>query len=493
MSKTKQPSRRDLLSMCGTSALGLAFLPFLRRVARAQPGPSARADRVLIINLAGGVRSSAAFNASGRFTHNPYDRMSGVATPFALGKLLDDTSDDATYRFDPPATPQERTHPVELDGVMLPRFRSMATQMSVLGTFARERGDHLRARIEEPTGSASGAAPGILTRIGAGFAAASTPTGAPAFHLAPAAQFGSALGELTRYVPVSLANTGSIPSAANVLPAWRTATGNGFATSDQMRDRLDARAIAERHSVGKATTETLSFHRRAARDVGGRLADDDFAFGNAAKDTASLGNLMLGTQPALSNGMLKAIFRKGKPPGNQYEAYADNLALAVRLLQIGSPAVTVETPTFDFHSGEAELAPPLYRYFARSWAALWWLLSRVPSTTGGSLLDRTLVITMSDFGRDPGSAATGYNPGLGTDHGADYACFYLAHAMMGAGITPNKLTGVVDTDTYNAMQQPKRYSPQEMLVTILDTLGLDYRDEEWGFPEGGSPITEIWS
>ncbi|MFN0250961.1 MAG: DUF1501 domain-containing protein [Kofleriaceae bacterium] len=487
----KQPSRRDLLSLCGTSALGLAFLPFLRRVARAQPGPSARADRVLIVNLAGGIRSSAAFHASNRFSHNPYGFLSGVSTPFALGAILDDQGTDASYRFDPPATPQQRVHPIELDGLVLPRFRAMAPSMSVLGTYARERGDHLRARYEEPTGSASGAAPGILTRIGAGFAAATTATGAPAFHLAPAAQFGSAIGDLTRYVPVSLASTSSIPSAANVLPAWRSKTGNGFATNDAMRDRLDERALGERHSVGKQMTETLSFHRRAARDIGGRLANDDFALANADKDAASLGTLMLGAQAPLSNGILKAIFRKGKPLGGQFDAYADNLALAVRLLQIGSPAVTIETPNFDFHSGEAAFAPPLYGYFARSWAALWWLLARIPSGSG-SLLDRTLVVTMSDFGRDPGGAS-GYNPGLGTDHGADNACFYLAHAMMGAGITPNKLTGNVNTDTYNAMQEPKRYSPTELLITILDALGLDHRDEQWGFPEGGSPITEIWS
>lgn len=491
-SKSKQPSRRDLLSLCGTSALGLAFLPFLRRAARAAPGPSARADRVLMINMAGGVRSSAAFHASNKFSHNPYGLMTGVATPFALGALLDDEGTEASYRFDPPAPMQPRVHPVALDGVALPRLASMASSMSVLGTFARERGDHLRARIEEPTGAASGAAPGILTRIGAGFAAATTTTGAPAFHLAPAAQFGAALGDLTRYVPVSLANVGSIPSAANVLPQWRSSTGNGFATDDDMRDRLDARAIAERHSVGKQMTETLSFHRRAARDIGGRLANDDFALANAMKDDAALGTVTLGAQTPLTNGVLKAIFRKGKPPGGQFDAYADNLALAVRLLQIGSPAVTIETPNFDFHSGEAQAAPPLYGYFARTWAALWWLLQRIPAANGGSLLDRTLVVTMSDFGRDPGSMASGYNPGLGTDHGADYACFYLAHAMMGAGIRENRLFGPVDTDSYNAMQSSTRYAPQELLVTILDALGLDARDEQWGFPEGGAPIGEIW-
>jgi hypothetical protein len=474
---TKKPNRRDLLSMGAFGALGLAFLPMLRRVARAAPGSNAKADRVLIINLTGGVRSSAAFHASTRLSHNPGNLMAGVAStvPFALGGWLDDGGDDASYR------------PAGWGTLQLPRLREMATEMSVLGTHSTTRGDHLRARIEEPTGSASGASPGILTRVGAGLADS---LGTPAFHLSPAAQFGNALGDLTRFVPVSLANVNSVPSASNIKPEWTTGTGNGFATSEDMRDRFDARPIAERHGVGKQMTETLSFHRRAARGIGSRLAQDDFALAQGGKDTTALGSVMLGGQTPLTNGMLKSLFATGAP--SQFTGFANNLALAVRLLQIGSPAVTLETPTFDFHSGEATFAPPLYGYFGRAWAALWWLLSHIPSGSG-TLLDRTLVITMSDFGRDPGSATTGYNGGEGSDHGADHACFYLAHAVMGAGTRKNRLVGPVDTNTYNATQSAVRYTPQQLLVTILDALGLDPRDEEWGFPTGGAAIGELWS
>ena len=125
------------------------------------------------------------------------------------------------------------------------------------------------------------------------------------------------------------------------------------------------------------------------------------------------------------------------------------------------------------------------------WAALQWLLSRIPSGSG-SLLDRTLVVTMSDFGRDK-AGPTGFNAGDGSDHGADYACFYLAHAVMGAGIRKNRLVGPVDTNTYNAQQSSVRYTPNQLLVTILDALGLDPADEEWGLPTGGNPIAELWS
>lgn len=477
-----RPTRRDLLSMGALGALGLAFLPALRRVAHAMPGPSAKADRVLILNLVGGVRSSAAFHASSQITHNPRGLMaSAPATPFALGALLDDGGLDPSYQ---PGGGWGATQ--------LPRLREMATEMSVLGTYSTTRGDHLRARIEEPTGTATGADPGILTRIGAGLAQAQTTTGAPAFHLSPGAMFGNALGALTRHVPVSLASVNSIPSSSNTRPEWRTATGDGFATTEAMRDRFDDRVIGARHGVGKQMTETLSFHRRAARGIGERLAQDDFALTSAAKDAIALGSVALdaGTVP-LTNGMLKELFAAGAPGAPQFTSFGRNLALAVRLLQIGSPAITVETPTFDFHSGEADFGPPLYGYLGRVWAALWWLLGRIPSGNG-TLLDRTLVITMSDFGRDPGGP-TGYNGGEGTDHGANPACYYLAHAVMGAGTKKNALVGPVDTTHYNASLSPISYTPPQLLVTLLHAVGLDHGNEEWGLPAGGSPILELWS
>jgi uncharacterized protein (DUF1501 family) len=180
------------------------------------------------------------------------------------------------------------------------------------------------------------------------------------------------------------------------------------------------------------------------------------------------------------------------PNGQQFVNQAINAALAIRLLQLGSPAVTLEIGNFDFHSGERQNGPALYGFLGRLWAALNWLLKRIPDPSGeGSLFDRTMVVTMSDFGRD--KAPGGWNGGEGTDHGADFACFYLAHAMMGAGISPNKLVGPVDTNSYNAAQSSIRYSSRELLVTILDAMGFDSHDDVFGLPTGGMPIGELWA
>ena len=161
------------------------------------------------------------------------------------------------------------------------------------------------------------------------------------------------------------------------------------------------------------------------------------------------------------------------------------------LLQLGSPAVTLEVPGFDLHSQERVKAPALYTYLGRMWAALSWLLPRIDDPSGeGSLFDRTLVVTMSDFGRD-GGGPTGWNAGEGTDHGADTACFYLAHAMMGAGLGGGRLIGGVDTDTYDARGMSGMNTPSQLLATLLAALGLDPTDEEYGLPDAPA-IGALW-
>jgi hypothetical protein len=480
--------RRRLLQGLGATGVGLAFLPFLRRSLQAAPGPNARARRVLILNLAGGVRSSAAFHASPLVPFNPYGMMTPTTTtPFALGRLLDDSPIDL-----PPLPDSEYQLPGAWGGAQLPRLREIASQFSVLGTYSTDRGDHLRARIEEPTGSAVATDPGILTRIAAAFDAAGLTPSAPSFYLQPGALFGNGAGALTKFVPVSIQSHFSLPSQANVDPDATRQTGNSFATNELMRDKFDRELVDTRHNQAKLLASTFGAHRIGSRVIGARLAQPDMALANANTRAESFGTVTLPTNQTvpLENGMLYDLFTRCS--GEPYLNSGINAALAIRLLQLGSPAVTLDLPSFDLHSGERTAAPPLYTYLGRLWAALRWLLPRIPDPSGeGSMFDRTLVLTMSDFGRD--QAPGGWNAGEGTDHGADHGCFYLAHAVMGAGVTPNKLIGPVDNTSYNAANSAVRYNSRELLVTILDSLGFDPHDETWGLPTGGQPIAELWT
>jgi hypothetical protein len=478
-------NRRGFLSMLGATAAGVAFLPALRS-SRAEPGAGAKARRLLVLNLVGAVRSSAAFHASSLQRYNPYGLISGQSTPFALGSLLDDNAADAAY-----------TLGTAWQGARLPRLREIANQFSVLGTWSVTRGDHTRSRIEEPTGSATGQDPGLLTRVAAGLAgAAGRDLDIPPFHLEAATLFGNSPGALGRYAPVELASFESLPSSATEDARAQSRTGNRFAANDAMRARFDEPRVAARSGRGRLVAETYMLHKRAARSVGVRLSQPDIAVGSEDADTAMLGTVRLasGNVP-LTNAMLREAMLScvgPDPDGSPQRTIAIDAALAVRLLQLGSPAVVLEIADFDFHSGERSEGPPLYRFLGRLWATLQWLLSRIPDPSGeGTLLDRTLVTAFSDFGRD--GVDGGWNGGEGSDHGVDASCFYLAHPVMGAGVKPNRLVGAVSTSHYDARRESLQIAPQRYIATLLGALGLDAADPQFGFPDAGAPVMELWS
>jgi hypothetical protein len=64
---------------------------------------------------------------------------------------------------------------------------------------------------------------------------------------------------------------------------------------------------------------------------------------------------------------------------------------------------------------------------------------------------------------------------------------------MGAGTAQNKHVAPVDTATYNAASSSIRHTSRELLVTLLDAMGLDPHDDTFGLPTGGNPIAELWA
>src|SRR5207248_1169714 len=131
----------------------------------------------------------------------------------------------------------------------------------------------------------------------------------------------------------------------------------------------------------------------------GQNADGNAALGKvrAGKSEAPLTNAMLLDALAVADRLGTGAGYGGRGGGSTFE-----VATAVRLLQVGSPAVVVGMSGFDMHSGERASAPRLYRRLGATWASLHFLLSRIvdPEEPSVSMLDRTLVFTTSEFGRD---------------------------------------------------------------------------------------------
>jgi len=502
-------ARRDLFKAALVGA-GVAFLPTmaLPRRARADLRTGYPAKRLVICNQTGGIRSSAAFHAANGDKHlNPYDLMPNVpATELRLGAFLDDY---LPMLGEPtPLTDAEYTLPGAWNNVRTWRLREIADKFSVVCTYDSARGDHILERTKAPTGSGGGDQPGILTRVAAGLSETLhlDQLEFPTFHIEPNATFGRA-ADFARYVPVTLAGPRSLPGAGDgALDMAEIArlTGHDWARDGGYRYRFDAALSKKRAKAGKDLVDVFSVHRKAAHDVGGTLAQPYVNV--ASPDTRTVAYGKVDVSPAgdgsrlvdLTNQMLYDVFTKALGPGDptHHPSFntAMNAAIVVRLLQLRCRALCFEMGNFDYHSGERG-GRSLYAFMGRLWATFNWLLRRIPDPDepSKSLYRTTLMVTMSDFGRDPGPSPSGYNGGEGTDHGSHPACYTLAHAMQGAGVPGGRLFSKVDTTTYRGDQAPDgSFGERQLLAMMLWALGLDHANPRWGFDDVVDPIKRVW-
>ena len=545
--------RRDLfkLALAGGAAASLLGLPWWMRRAFAQRRPGAPANRVLILYFSGGMRSSTAFHAAaGTRKYNPWGVIEGTNTPFSLGKLLDDFLPAGTPVVSPEAPPGDAAYTLSpmggWSGMRVPRFREVAGTFSVLGTWNTARGDHYRAATEEPTGNPGGLEAGLLTRIAAGVEArggiapppdntpgadAGTDAAAdvvtrdasadggdggftpvdpreqtPAFHIQPGAAFGHATEDTARFTPVPLFGIAGLPGQGDLDDADFQRVGRDWAQDDAMRARLDQRRLNARTGWGRGVVDQYVGDREARVRVGQRLTASWIDVSQNPMGARGAVMTDAGLVP-LTNAMMLELFVRAlgtdpmgdgtapyaNPRGAEFFRTAMDAALAVRLLQLGSPAVAIEMGGFDTHSGERRDAPARFRFIGRLWATLQFLLSRMPEPgePGRSMLDRTLVFTMSEFGRDPGSEGSGFNNGEGSDHGADPACYYFAHAMMGGGVQPRRHVGVAPTTTYQPLMA-ERVSLRRLHATALWAMGLENDNPDWGYPDV-QPVTQLFT
>ncbi len=440
-------------------------------------------------------------------------------------------------------------------GAQVSRMSEAAPRMSVVGTWNTSRGDHYRGAIEEPTGSPSGLEAGLLARLGTGVDAAggialpidNTPNGdggaetpdatvtmatdggdagglndgavpdggtpridprdqIPAFHVNPGSSFGLTNDATSRFAPVPLFGVDGLPGRSEIARDDFTRVGRDWARDAAMRARLDQRRLHSRVTWGHSVVEQYAGDREGRRRVGERLTAGWIDVRDNPMDARGAVQLDSGVVP-LTNDMMHELFALalGPDPGtmntmpyrnpneNGFYRSAMDFALAVRLLQLGSPSIVVEMGGFDTHSGERRDAPARFRFVGRIWSTLQWLLSRMPEPgePGVSMLDRTLIVTMSEMSRDPGSDATGFNNGEGSDHGSDPSCYYLAHGIMGGGVQPGRLAGAVNANTY-VPAASDRISLRRLHATTLWALGLEHDNPDWGYPDV-QPLTQLFT
>ncbi len=153
----------------------------------------------------------------------------------------------------------------------------------------------------------------------------------------------------------------------------------------------------------------------------------------------------------------------GAKPGRP--SFANNCLLARRLVERGVRLVQLYDSDWDHHANLATRLPAKCRDIDRPIAALLGDLKR------RGLLDETLVIWGSEFGRTPlrqGVSGDGTATKPGRDHHKDAFTMWLA----GGGIKPGISHGKTDDFGFNVAEAPVHV--HDLNATVLHLLGLDH-------------------
>ncbi|MBA4065662.1 MAG: DUF1501 domain-containing protein [Isosphaera sp.] len=145
--------------------------------------------------------------------------------------------------------------------------------------------------------------------------------------------------------------------------------------------------------------------------------------------------------------------------------FGKSLLLARRLVEAGVPFVEVTLDGWDDHGGAAKNIRRRAEYLDPTISRL------LDDLKARGLFDTTLVVFMSEFGRTPQLADSGYNQTLGAGHYAKAWTTWLA----GCGVRGGTVVGKVDAKGGEVTDRP--VSAQDFLATMCRALGVDYHKE----------------
>ncbi len=513
--QTLDPSRRGFLKTAGLASAALAASLWLPRRARSAPGGGS-IKRVVIVNAPGAPRWSATFDAQSDVMRNPWGLLPwslvgrGAAPAWGFSRMLlqrplEQTVTDWAGVMYPYLTSDDPAHynvvqpslvkNAEWKGALLPTYADLAGQVAVVRLTGNPGGqfdgDHASARHTLTTGFRSGQI-GLLT----------------AMHYALKNQLGGAFDSLYALPAVSIGEPAwsfGIGDYAGSRPIFLTSP-TGLPTADpgtslspwgkQAEAELDAAFQASRQAF-MAQSASDFINDKAAGDAHvSQLVNPALQLSNTKSTVATLGTLTDGTT-AVTNAMLAEVFGLSSdvtPAGDilfdvfgalnstptpvwtaAQNPFALNGALAVRLLQIGSPMVSLSVGNFDTHSYEV-IDPQAKKpqtvqtvQLSRVLTGLAFALQNVadPQAPGQSLWDSTVIVVCSEFGRGGGNIGTnGFNsPNGQNDGGSDHDPF-AGWPIFGGPVTAG---GQLLTDTANG----GFFHQNRVFTTLLKGLGID--------------------
>ncbi len=430
-------SRRSLLKLGGMALAAGIAAPHLwiPRVGHAKI-PASKKHHVLIYFLDGGARSVPMFNAGVGSQWNPLGAQAGSpGTEWAVGKVF-------------------------VDDLVNPSLLHMSHEICVLGTCDHTPGepvgvgDHAVARNFVGSGYAGGGA-GLLSLIHGHHKSYTEPSLSPPF---PPVLLGA--GDGTQYFGVpkggALAPV-KIPSYSEFAAQKGNDAGGQPEFARALEDGLDHNTVAIRSARDRFRIDQLRNGKAAVQTYRDIFLDPVLAVAGAPA----------ATMHGLSNAELATMLGP--------DLLSFNTALALRFIGFGSAAVVVGDTGWDTHSGESAMFAASANRLGRTFAGLSLALKALKFPDNTSYWDNTLVLTISEFGRD-NLMPSGYNSGGGSDHTGGPGSRYQAYACFGGLVDAakrGKLFGATDSVTMEPKPGEPVFSTRSILAMVLGLLDID--------------------
>ena len=453
-SRKQSLSRRSFLKTAAAGATAATAAPWIFVPRYAHAGPAfGLADAVIVLYAGGGLRSQPLFHADVAHQHNPFGQAPSVApgTNWGVGSIL------GTSPFPLFGMPGETE---------VPPVPAISNDISVFAGVDHAPSSPMPVAIDHFVGDLSvttgrfemgGGEPqsGLLSMIHRdhpGYVGGDIVL--PPFDLG-LSNFGRGEGDLSGYRPIALATADEF-------------TGKSLGSTDPDRGvwaRSVRNARDERFIMKRAPH--VAPYLGAVRDSKLQSRAYAAALRHPALDLLGAPEAELG---GVTNAQILEVLNGGPFGGGDWGL---ETAFALRLVQLGVPAVTVMRYLYDTHSDERTLFPMDAGDIGRQIAGLHFLLHRMTNALGQPLWNRTVVVLMSEFSRDNVDPSTGFNSAEGSDHNGSPGSRNQCWPIMGGPIPGGRRIGQLDASTLQTVGDPAT-SVRSVHSTILDLLGIDY-------------------
>lgn len=438
-------SRRNFLKSAATGA-AIVSAPWVwakKSYAQSTPGFGS-AKHVLILYAGGGLRSAPLFNADVAKQFNPFGKVEPRAgVEWSPGTLLGTTPTDLFTYGDP---------------VQMPSVAAIAHDIAVVAGLDhvplsdRAVQDHIEGdmRVTNPIEDA-----GLLTLIHRdhpGYINGSLAL--PPFDIG-LSNFARGENDFAGYRAIAVQSASEFAGRSQGSEQAERAEW-----ARTLRNLRDTRYIEKR-------SPHVQPYLTAAKDAKINSKIYAAALRNPALDLVMVPEAELG---GVTNQQMLEALGAGQFAAGQWGL---ETAFALRLMQLGVPAVSVLRYLYDTHSDENTMYRADSADLGRQIAALHFLLHRMRDVDGQTMWDNTVVFVVSEFSRDNTDPRTGFNSGGGSDHQGGLASRNQVWPVFGGPVkAKGKRIGQLDPETMASVGGPAM-SVNSYLATILAVQGID--------------------